>query len=127
MSQAQTISVVTDFGARLREARERLGLTQEEVAQRSGVHATEVSRMEAGKRDPKISTLRRLAKASRSSLANCSISGRKSPSVCSRCVGPRDITKHIPSNGQSSAQVVKLTERAAKLSSFQEVATSYSK
>ena len=51
------------FGTRLREARERLGLTQEEVAQRSGVHATEVSRMEAGKRDPKISTLYRLAKA----------------------------------------------------------------
>jgi transcriptional regulator with XRE-family HTH domain len=51
------------FGIRLREAREHLGLTQEEVAQRSGVHATEVSRMEAGKRDPKISTLRRLAAA----------------------------------------------------------------
>jgi len=40
-----------------------LGLTQEEVAQRSGVHVTEVSRMEAGKRDPKISTLERLARA----------------------------------------------------------------
>lgn len=54
---------VTDFGGRLREARERLGLTQEEVARRSGVHVTEISRMEAGKRDPKISTLRRLANA----------------------------------------------------------------
>jgi len=54
---------VAHFGTRLREAREHLGLTQEEVAQRSGVHATEVSRMEIGKRDPKISTLRRLAKA----------------------------------------------------------------
>ncbi|HEX5762019.1 MAG TPA: helix-turn-helix transcriptional regulator [Solirubrobacterales bacterium] len=51
------------FGSKLREARERLGLTQEEVAQRSGVHVTEISRMEAGKRDPKISTLRRLAEA----------------------------------------------------------------
>jgi len=54
---------VADFGTKLREAREHLGLTQEEVAQRSGVHVTEVSRMEAGKRDPKISTLRKLAKA----------------------------------------------------------------
>ena len=54
---------VTHFGTRLREAREDLGLTQEEVAQRSGVHATEISRMEAGKRDPQISTLRRLARA----------------------------------------------------------------
>ncbi|HSS04481.1 MAG TPA: helix-turn-helix transcriptional regulator [Solirubrobacterales bacterium] len=51
------------FGTNLREARERLGLTQEQVAQRSGVHSTEVSRIEAGKRDPKISTLERLAKA----------------------------------------------------------------
>lgn len=51
------------FGRNLRAARERLGLTQEEVAQRSGVHATEVSRIEAGKRDPKVSTLERLAKA----------------------------------------------------------------
>jgi transcriptional regulator with XRE-family HTH domain len=51
------------LGANLREARERLGLTQEEVAHRSGVHATEVSRMEAGKRDPQVSTLERLAKA----------------------------------------------------------------
>ncbi len=54
---------VTHFGTTLRAARERLGLTQEEVAQRSGVHVTEVSRMETGKRDPKISTLRKLAKA----------------------------------------------------------------
>lgn len=51
------------FGTNLRAARERLGLTQEEVAQRSGVHSTEVSRIEAGKRDPKVSTLERLARA----------------------------------------------------------------
>jgi transcriptional regulator with XRE-family HTH domain len=51
------------LGTKLREARERLGLTQEQVAQRSGVHATEVSRIEAGKRDPQVSTVRRLAKA----------------------------------------------------------------
>lgn len=54
---------MADLGTNLREAREQLGLTQEEVAHRSGVHATEVSRMEAGKRDPQVSTLERLAKA----------------------------------------------------------------
>jgi transcriptional regulator with XRE-family HTH domain len=54
---------MADLGINLREARERLGLTQEQVAQRSGVHATEVSRIEAGKRDPQVSTVRRLAKA----------------------------------------------------------------
>jgi transcriptional regulator with XRE-family HTH domain len=52
-----------DLGANLRNARKKLGLTQEDVAERSGVHSTEVSRIEAGKRDPRVSTLRRLAKA----------------------------------------------------------------
>ncbi|HWM63446.1 MAG TPA: helix-turn-helix transcriptional regulator [Solirubrobacterales bacterium] len=51
------------LGTNLREARERLGLTQEQVGQRSGVHSTEVSRIEAGKRDPQVSTVERLAKA----------------------------------------------------------------
>jgi len=54
---------VGDLGENLRRARERLGITQEEVGHRSGVHPTEVSRIEAGKRDPRISTLERLAKA----------------------------------------------------------------
>jgi len=54
---------VGDLGENLRRARERLGITQEEAGHRSGVHPTEVSRIEAGKRDPRISTLERLAKA----------------------------------------------------------------
>ncbi len=54
---------VTTLGTNLREARRRLGLTQEQVAERSGVHSTEVSRIEGGKRDPKVSTLERLARA----------------------------------------------------------------
>jgi transcriptional regulator with XRE-family HTH domain len=55
--------VCGDLGRNLRHARERAELTQEEVAQRSGVHATEVSRIEGGKRDPKVSTVQRLAAA----------------------------------------------------------------
>jgi len=51
------------LGVNLREARLRSGMTQEEVAERSGVHATEVSRIEGGKRDPRASTLIRLAAA----------------------------------------------------------------
>jgi transcriptional regulator with XRE-family HTH domain len=47
----------------MREARKKLELTQEQVAERCGVHPTEVSRIEAGKRDPRVSTVRRLAKA----------------------------------------------------------------
>lgn len=51
------------LGSNLRDARKKLGLTQEQVAERSGVHPTEVSRIEAGKRDPRVSTLKRLAEA----------------------------------------------------------------
>jgi HTH-type transcriptional regulator, competence development regulator len=58
-----TISCMGDLGGNLRVARKRLKLTQVQVAERSGVHSTEVSRIEAGKRDPRISTLRRLAAA----------------------------------------------------------------
>jgi transcriptional regulator with XRE-family HTH domain len=54
---------VGSLGKNLRRARERLKLTQEEVGHRSGVHPTEVSRIEGGKRDPRVSTLERLAKA----------------------------------------------------------------
>lgn len=52
-----------NLGKNLRAARKRLGLTQEEVAERSGVQAGEVSRIERGKRDPQVSTLERLAEA----------------------------------------------------------------
>lgn len=47
----------------MREARLKLELSQEQVAERSGVHATEVSRIEASKRDPRVSTVERLARA----------------------------------------------------------------
>lgn len=52
-----------NLGANLRAARRKLEMSQEEVAERSGVHATEVSRIEAGKRDPRVSTVERLARA----------------------------------------------------------------
>ncbi|HEU4679742.1 MAG TPA: helix-turn-helix transcriptional regulator [Terrimicrobiaceae bacterium] len=54
---------VGKLGPNLRAARLGLELTQEQVAERSGVHATEVSRIEAGKRDPRVSTVERLARA----------------------------------------------------------------
>ncbi|HTR75365.1 MAG TPA: helix-turn-helix transcriptional regulator [Solirubrobacterales bacterium] len=52
-----------NLGANLKAARTKLGLTQEQVAERSGVHPTEVSRIEAGKRDPQVSTIEKLARA----------------------------------------------------------------
>ncbi|HEV7563413.1 MAG TPA: helix-turn-helix transcriptional regulator [Solirubrobacterales bacterium] len=52
-----------NLGTNLRSARTKLELTQEQVAERSGVQAGEVSRIEAGKRDPQVSTVLKLAKA----------------------------------------------------------------
>jgi transcriptional regulator with XRE-family HTH domain len=54
---------VGNLGKNLRAARKKLGLTQEDVAERSGVQAGEVSRIERGKRDPQVSTVERLAAA----------------------------------------------------------------
>lgn len=52
-----------NLGKNLRDARDRLGITQEEVAARSGVQAGEISRIERGKRDPQVSTLEKIAAA----------------------------------------------------------------
>jgi transcriptional regulator with XRE-family HTH domain len=54
---------VANLGKNLRVARKKLGLTQEEVAQRSGLEQGEVSRVERGLRDPQVSTLEKLAAA----------------------------------------------------------------
>jgi len=62
-SSTDYLPVEGNLGRNLRRAREQRELTQEEVSERSGVHATEVSRIEAGKRDPRVSTLERLANA----------------------------------------------------------------
>lgn len=54
---------VAQFARNVAEARRRGGLTQEEVSYRSGVHPTEVSRIENGNRDARVSTVFRLAEA----------------------------------------------------------------
>ena len=51
------------FGRNLRIERERAGLTQEELAHAASVHPSEVSRLECAQRDPRLSTLLRLAEA----------------------------------------------------------------
>ena len=54
---------VAQFAHNVAEARKRLGITQEEVSARSGVHPTEISRIENGERDARVSTVFRLASA----------------------------------------------------------------
>lgn len=51
------------FGKRLRELREAEGWSQEEFADRAGLHRTYVSAVERGVRNPTLSVLARIAKA----------------------------------------------------------------
>ena len=54
---------MSNLGKNLRATRKKLGLTQEQVSERSGVQAGEVSRIERGLRDPQVSTVEKLAAA----------------------------------------------------------------
>jgi transcriptional regulator with XRE-family HTH domain len=54
---------VGNLGKNLRAARKKLDLTQEQVSDRCGVQAGEVSRIERGLRDPQVSTVEKLAAA----------------------------------------------------------------
>lgn len=49
------------FGARLRLARERRKLNQQELAERTGLHRDMISHLEGGKRNPSVKTLKLLA------------------------------------------------------------------
>jgi len=61
-NDASTVDIAV-FARNVAEARARQNLSQTQVSARSGVHVTEVSRIENGLRDPRISTLIRLAQA----------------------------------------------------------------
>jgi transcriptional regulator with XRE-family HTH domain len=50
------------FAQNLRRERERAGLSQEALGERCGLHRTEVSFLERGQREPRLSTIVRLAK-----------------------------------------------------------------
>lgn len=53
----------TVFGKHLRKLREKEGLTQEELADRAGMHFTYVGQIERGVRNPSLINLHKLAKA----------------------------------------------------------------
>jgi transcriptional regulator with XRE-family HTH domain len=51
------------FAANLRRLRGAAELSQESLSDLSGLHASEISRLERGARDPRLSTIVRLARA----------------------------------------------------------------
>jgi ribosome-binding protein aMBF1 (putative translation factor) len=58
-----------DVGTRIRKAREALGISQEALAERAGLHRNHVGSVERGEREIEISNLASLARALGVSLA----------------------------------------------------------
>lgn len=54
-------AIAVAFGARLRQVRTELGLTQEALAEAAGLHPTFISNVERGYRVPSVPTLLKLA------------------------------------------------------------------
>lgn len=50
------------FGKRLRELRDRLDLSQDALAHATDIHPTAIGRMERGAREPRLTTILRLAR-----------------------------------------------------------------
>jgi transcriptional regulator with XRE-family HTH domain len=63
-------SPYTALGANLRYERTRRALSMRALAERGNMHASEISRLERGQRDPRLSTLIRVAWALEIPLAD---------------------------------------------------------
>jgi transcriptional regulator with XRE-family HTH domain len=59
----QQVALQENFIANLRAAMVRLGLTQEQLSEKSGVHYTTVSRILNGQNEPSFKNCERLARA----------------------------------------------------------------
>ncbi|HEX2160831.1 MAG TPA: helix-turn-helix transcriptional regulator [Thermoleophilaceae bacterium] len=56
-------SATKSFARRLRQARRSSGMTQHELGARAGISGSQVYRLEAAEREPRLSTLVSLARA----------------------------------------------------------------
>lgn len=63
MTRRADAEIAEEFGRRLRSARLAAGLTQEQLAEKAGLHAVTISTLETAKRSGTIPTLIRLCAA----------------------------------------------------------------
>jgi transcriptional regulator with XRE-family HTH domain len=63
MVRRKSLSLEKSFGLRLKAKRAVLGVSQEELADRCGLHRTYVSQLERGLKSPSLNTLYALASA----------------------------------------------------------------
>lgn len=57
-----TLNETVAFGWRLRELRAAHGVSQDDLARRTGIHHTAIGRFERGAREPKLTSILRLAR-----------------------------------------------------------------
>ena len=86
---------VTDFGEALKALRKAKGLSQEELASRSGISQSEISSIESGgRKDPALTTVAKLATALDTSLddfvESLTEQGARRPGI-----GLEDLVKHL--------------------------------
>ena len=70
MARRKSLSLEKSFGLRLRAKRDVLGVSQEELADRCGLHPTYVSQLERGLKSPSLNTLYALASALKVDVAD---------------------------------------------------------
>jgi len=56
------VSPEEQFARNLRSRRQAAGMSQEQLADRTGLHPTEISRLERAAREPRLGTMLKLAK-----------------------------------------------------------------
>jgi len=62
--------VLIDFGNKVRKERMKLGLSQEELAERAGVHRTYIGMIERAEKNATIESIEKIAKALKISIAD---------------------------------------------------------
>lgn len=63
--QGMSAKFITQFGLKIKEVRERLELSQEDLADLAGLHRTHISLIERGQRSARLETIEKLAVALR--------------------------------------------------------------
>ena len=71
--------LLADVGHRIRETRAAQGLSLEQLARLTGISAPALSLIETGKRDPRLTTLKRISDALRISLTALIADGGVAP------------------------------------------------
>jgi transcriptional regulator with XRE-family HTH domain len=85
------------FGQRLRELRVERGISQDQLARRTGIHSTAIGRFERGAREPRLRSILRLA-------GGLGVkSGRLLDDLGERRLTPREFDRHfgqLPTDGE---------------------------